>query len=78
MTSCEGRADGRVSRAGLQQSSRGDPGPGLAREERCGEKQWDSGSILKVDKRFATELDVASKECGVKRRQNVWPEQLVG
>lgn len=38
------------------------PGPGLAREERCSEKQWDSGSILKVDERFATELDVDGRQ----------------
>lgn len=49
---------------GLDSSSRpGEtPGPGVAREERCGEKQWDSGSILKVDKRFATELDVDGRQ----------------
>ena len=49
---------------GLDSSSRpGEtPGPGLAREERCGEKQWDSGSNSKVDKGFATELDVDGRE----------------
>lgn len=43
------RADGREPRVGLPQWSRGDHGAWIVGEERCGEKEWGSGSILKVE-----------------------------
>lgn len=47
----------------------------MARAERYSEKEWGSGSILKVEPK---DLPL---DCGVgenERSQNVWPEQLEG
>lgn len=44
-----GRADGRGPRVALPQWSRGDHGAWIVGEERYGEKERGSGSILKVE-----------------------------